>query len=217
MTIPAVPVDDTPDPNPLLTLTGYQQVTGDTSTDSGAFTATLADALDELQRETRRTLLYAQYTERLYVYRNGMVYPTATPLDTTKAVNNPGADPPENVGIFQGNGIWVGWFVPLPSLPIWQGVVPAQTDITYWGGYTGTDGPGPYLPAALKRVIAKVCWYMLHPVTLSGLPGGVKSASVGGVSMSGDLSAMVDRDPALARDIRRWRHPQAKAWDGQTA
>ncbi|HEX3539650.1 MAG TPA: hypothetical protein VHT75_04325 [Acidimicrobiales bacterium] len=211
--IPATPNSGTADTNPLVTVAQYQAVTQDSATSSETVTANLADALDMIQRECRRTLLYAQYTERLYLYRNGQVYPTATPLDTSKAVISPAGT--SNIGIFQGNGIWVGWFIPLPSLPVWVGVVPPQTDITYWGGYTGPAGAGPQLPASLRRIVCKVCWYLSNPAVLTDMPGGVKSVSVGGVSMSGDLASMVSRDRQLGRDIKRWRHPQAHAWDAQ--
>lgn len=216
MTVPATPNAGTADANPLVTYTQYQQVTGDTQfTGQAGFDPYLADAVDEFCRRTRRTLLYAQYTERLYLYKKGLVYPSATPLDVTKGVVSPNGSPPENVGVFQGNGIWVGWFVPLPSLPMWEGVVPPQTDITYWGGYTGPAGPGPLLPTEVKRILCKIAWYLLHPVHLDGIPGGVKSVSVGGVSVSGDLSMMVDTDRRLSASIVRWRHPQAKGWGAQ--
>lgn len=211
--IPATPVAGTKDPNPLVTGDQYSRITGDS--DSLYIDASLNDALVMLQEEMRRTFLYAQYTERLYLYKNGMVYPTATPLDSTKGVLSPGGSPPQTVGIFQGNGIWVGWYIPLPSLPMWTGVVPPQTDITYWGGWTGPAGPGPFLPPKLTRVICKVAWYINHPAALSGMPGGVKSVSIGGVSMSGDLSSMTDRDFQLARDIKKWRKPAVRAWDAQ--
>lgn len=216
MTIPATPNAGTADPNPLVTYTQYQQVTGDTTTAEADWDAALDDALDLFQRRTRRTLLYAQYTERLYLYANGTVFPSATPLDVTKGVQSPNGAPPEDVGVFQGNGIWVGWYVPLPSLPMWEGVVPPQTDITYWGGWTGPSGPGPYLPTSIKRVLARIAWYALHPVTMAGLPAGAKSISVAGVSAAGDLSFMVDSDTRLRKDIVRWRHPHARGWDAQT-
>jgi hypothetical protein len=211
--IPATPVTGTADDNPLVTIVDYQQVTQDTSSDTPTVEGNIADALDMIQRECKRTILYAQYTERLYLYKNGIVYPTATPLDVTKPVNSPAGT--TNIGIFQGNGIWVGWFVPLPSLPVWEGVVPPQTDITYWGGYTGPAGDGPVLPASLKRCVCKVAWYLTHPAMLDQMPGGVKSVSVGGVSISGDLSSMTSRDRQLANEIKRWRHPNVKAFDGQ--
>lgn len=220
--IPAVPNTGTADTNPLVTYQQYAQVTGDTQfANQAEFDVYLDDALDLFQRRTRRTLLYASYTERLYLYQNGMVYPTATPLDTSKGVTSPSGSPPENVGIFQGSGIWVGWYIPLPSLPVWVGVVPPQTDITYWGGYVGPAsslyGTGFGLPASIKRCLCKISWFAAHPTTLAGLPGGAKSTSAAGVSASGgaDLASMVDGDSMLRKEIRRWRHPHAKGFDGQ--
>ena len=213
--IPASPVSGTADPNPLVTFAEYQQVTGDSTSTSDDFGWALTDALDLFQRRTSRTLLYAQYEERLYMYPDGMVYPTATPLDTTKGVTSPNGSPPDDVGVFQGAGIWVGWYVPIPSLPMWSGVVPPQTDITYWGGWTGPDGPGPLLPSGIKRILCRLAWFALHPVTMAGLPVGASSSSVAGVSVAGDLEQMADSDPGLRRQIARWRHAFAKSWDGQ--
>lgn len=211
MTIPAIPNAGTADTNPLVTFEQYQFVTNDQGSTSSNFELALDDALDMLQREMRRTFLYAQYTERLFIYlKSGQVYPTATPLDASKGVSTPTGDPPENVGIFQGNGIWIGWYQPLPSLPMFAGVVPPQTDITYWGGWTQST-----LPAKLRRIICKVCWFILNPVALVGMAGGVKSVSVGGVSISGDLSSFIDCDPQLGRDIRSYRRPQVRAFDAQ--
>lgn len=216
--IPATPVTGTADPHPLVRIQDYARITQDQAalSDPTDLAASLADAIGMVEPETRRTFQYAQYTERLYLYHDGIVYPSATPLDVSKPVVGPaGNTPPDNVGVFQGGGIWVGWYVPLPSLPIFAGVVPPQTDITYWGGWTGPDGPGPFIPPKLVRIICRVAWYILHPAALQGLPGGVKSTSVGGVSISGDLSSMVASDPQLAKDIRRFRKPQVRGWGAQ--
>lgn len=216
--LPSIPNAGTADPNPLVRLADYQRITKDTTTSTDDFEAALADALDDLQREMRRTFLYAQYTERLFLFRNGQVYPTATPLDPSKPVSAPAQETTQNVGIFQGDGIWVGWFIPLPSLPVWQGVVPPQTDITYYGGWVGPDstlyGQRP-IPSKLVRIICRVVWFICNPIALTGMPGGVKSVSIGGVSMSGDLSSFMDADPQLRRDIKRWRKAQVIAWDAQ--
>jgi hypothetical protein len=224
--IPATPEPGTADPNPLVTQDDYQMVTGDCTVDPVAFDYFLADALDQVQRKLTRTLLYANYVERLFLYRNGFVYGSAIPYDTSVAVVNPAMatepDPndPLNASNFQGYAVWVGWYTALPMLPWWSGVVPPQTDISYWGGFVGpgSDLAGErLLPAGLKRAICKVVWYMAHPVFLPGLPGGLKSVSVGGVSMSGDLTAMTMGDKALGCELKRWRHPMARHFAGQTS
>jgi hypothetical protein len=162
--------------------------------------------------ECRRTLLYGQYTEDQYLYPTGMVYPSATPIDTTKAIfsNEEIYDPAvDNApgSIVQGAAVWVGWFSPLPWMPVFSGVLPPQTNITYWGGYTQST-----LPPKLRRCIAKIAYYSLHPYALSGTPGGLKSMSVGGVSISGDLYSFMLGDLQLKRDLRRFRKPQLMAW-----
>jgi hypothetical protein len=98
------------------------------------------------------------------------------------------------------------------------GVVPPQTVITYWGGFVNpTLATGNLashgLPSKVKRMICKIAFYRANPVMLSGIPAGVRSMSVNGVSISGvDLSSMMDSDAQLRKDIKRWRHPQAYHW-----
>jgi hypothetical protein len=174
-----------------------------------------------LQRETKRTFGYGKYREDQYLYGMGMVYPSATPIDRTKPIaagvnlytpNATSASTPAS--IIQGAGIWVGWFTPLPWMPVWTGVIPPQTVITYWGGwqpYGGSPGTTEALPAKLARIIARVAYYILHPALIQ--PYGAKSTSAGGISMAGTLSSMMISDPQLRRDVRRWTRPQARAWD----
>ena len=211
---PVIPAS--PDPRPLLTVDDYIRLTGDSASDPSDIETFIADCLDETARKCNRTWLYGNYTENLYLYTNGMVFPSATPIDVNQQivagseVFNPGN---ENVqtetsnSVVQGAGIWVGWFTPLPWMPVWTGVIPPQTVVTYWGGFVQETVPVP-----LKRLWARVVWNYLHPVTLDGLPLGAKSSSVGGVSLSGDLSSMTMHDPQLKRDLRRWTRRQARSW-----
>ncbi|MCU1494870.1 MAG: hypothetical protein JWO62_2634 [Acidimicrobiaceae bacterium] len=206
--IPATPVAGTADTNELLTFAKYQFITQDTASSSANFDMALDDALDMLQREMHRTFLYAQYVERLYVYRNGQVYPSATPLDSSKPTGT-SSDPDGTISsyVIQGAGIYVGFLNPLPSLPIFSWMIPMQTDVSYWGGYTQTT-----IPAKLARIIARTCWFILNPAHLEGQPGGVKSVSVGGVSMSGDLSSFMANDRQLRLDIARFTRRSARSW-----
>lgn len=214
MTLPLVPnaIAGSPDPNELVTVQAYRSYTKDTASTVNDVKEALADAIDQLCNECRRTFLYGQYTEDQYLYGNGMVYPSATPIDPTKPIfsNEQIYDPAvDNApgSVIQGQGVWVGWFTPLPWMPVFTGVLPPQTNITYWGGYTQAT-----CPPKLRRMFSKVAFYTLNGVGLIGQPAGVKSMSVGGVSISGDLSSFMESDPALKRAIRRWRHPQVSAW-----
>ena len=210
--IPLVPNDvaGSPDPNPLVSVQQYQAVTNDILSGTNDVEDMIAEVIIDVCKECRRTLLYGEYTESQYLYANGMVYPSATPIDVNKAVYSgdpvPIYDPDtDNTGssIIQGDGVWVGWFAPLPWMPFYTGVVPPQTIVTYWGGWTQTT-----LPPRLKRVICTIAYYRLNPVSLLGMPGGVRSMSVGGVSIAGDLSSFMDMDPGVRRELRKWRHPQ---------
>lgn len=202
--IPAIPNAGTGLTVPLVTPAYYQAVTG----------ATVAqDVIDEAtviaEQWCLRTLAHGTYTERLYVNYLGMVYPSALPIDPAGPVTPAGGD-------IQGFGIWVGYFTPLPDMPVWTGVLPAQTDVTYTGGYQPvgtTGGPTPGLPPRLARAICKIAWFLTNPAQLAGMPGGVKATNASGVSVSGDLSSMVLTDTQLERDLNRFRRPQARAWD----
>lgn len=220
--LPLIPnnVSGSPTPYPLVTAAQYQQVTKDVATDMSYVDELVAEAVEDLSHKCERTFTYGQYTESQRLYDNGMVYPSATPIDINQPVvsgveiYDPSTD---NTGssIVQGDGIWVGWFSPLPWMPFYTGVVPAQTVLTYWGGFqnplVATDR-SLALPSAVKRMICKVVFYRANPVMLQNMPGGVKSMSVNGVSISGDLESMMDSDPGLRRAIRAWKHPHAQAW-----
>ena len=218
MMIPATPIPGTADSTPLVTQQDYEQLTGDCGTSDADFAYFLPDALDMLQHALHRTLAYGQYTERLFVYRDGLVYGSAVPYDVNKGLSNPAVPEDFAPGNFQGYAIWIGWYSPLPFLPSMWGTVPPQIDVTYWGGFVGRGSTvaGHLLPAGLKRIICKIIWFMANPAMLPGMPGGTKSQSVGGVSLSGDgLSSMVTSDAALACAIKKWRHPNVRAFAGQ--
>jgi hypothetical protein len=207
-------VTGSPDPNPLVTPDQYSNITKDTSSDVSDIEENLAAAVVTFCEMTHRTALYGNYTESQYLYPNGMVYPSATPIDINQVIqanvagnNNiydpasPGTDPYSS--IIQGTGVWVGWFSPLPWMPFYTGVVPPQTILTYWGGWTNAT-----LPPQVRRIIARIAYKYLNPVSMD-LMGGVQSVSVGGVSVSGHLSNFAVLDPQLKRDIIRWRKARA--------
>lgn len=203
MQVPATPIAGTATVAPLIVPSDYTAVTNGMCTQ-----ADLNDALLLVEVYLTRTLAYGNYKERLYVNRQGYSFPTATPLDTAAATL------PQS-SLVQGDSIWVGYFTPLPDLPVFTGVVQPQADITYWGGYQpyGTvGGPTPALPPMLRRSICKVAWFALNPAQLAGMPGGAKSSSIAGVSLSGDLSSMVLMDSQLRRDLMRYRRPEVHAW-----
>jgi hypothetical protein len=206
-------VEGSPTCEPLVSAQQYQKITKDVASGIDDIDDMITEVIWDLSQECRRTLVYGEYTEAQYLYPNGMVYPSATPIDVNQPVisgvevYDPATD---NTGssIIQGDGVWVGWFSPLPWMPFYTGVVPPQTVLTYWGGYTQQT-----IPPRLRRIICTVALYRLNPVVLLGMPGGTKSMSVGGVSISGDLSSLMDTDPALRKAIRKWRHPQGGyAW-----
>ena len=210
--LPLTPFAGTTDPNPLVSPQQYSSVTGDTISSDEDITESIAEAIAIVCQECNRTLAYGQYQEDKYLYENGMVFPSAVPIDPTKAITsneqiyNPSTDDSPG-SIIQGWGVWVGWFTPLPWMPVFTGVLPPQTNITYWGGFVQST-----LPPRLRRLICRIAYRIQHPNNLSGMPDGVKSVSVNGVSMSGDFTAFALDDPGIRRELIAYTRPDVEAW-----
>jgi len=197
----------------LIHVADYQWVTKDTTSVDADVERALDEALELVEDDTHRKLAYAQHTETLYVYRNGMVYPTNSPVASVSSPTNLAST------AIQGAGVYLGVNIPTPAIVNagdWQAAVPPQAAVTYMGGFQPwgtTDGPTPQLPMTLARVLCRVSFLILHPSTvLSGVPVGAKSASVGDVSISGVLDAFIVVDPSIGRDLKPYRKRQVRAW-----
>lgn len=225
MSLPTPPNEGT-GVGPLMTVSQYQQITGDNDSNAEDVSRELDEAIPGLSMQMRRTIGYGQYTEDCFLYDQGFVYPSATPIDPTKpivsgaedtqAIYNPGSLVDVS-SVIQGAGIWVGFFTPLPWMPIWTGVIPPQTVVTYWGGYypyqadPATIPTGiASLPPKLARIIATVAFYSLHPSIVTTM--GANNTALGGISLAGDLSSFMQFDKNLRRLIRSFTKPQAHAW-----
>lgn len=196
----------------LIHVADYRWVTQDQSTPSGNVEHALDDALDLAEDYCNRRFAYAEHTETLYVYRDGKVYPTNTPVASVTSPANLGST------AIQGAGIYLGVFLPTPAYlnaGDWQAGVPPQSAVTYMGGYQPygvDDGPTSALPTTVFRVVSRIAWLITHPAVLQGVPGGARSAAVGDVSVAGDLSSFVAVDPSIARDLRPYRKRKARGW-----
>jgi hypothetical protein len=217
--IPSTPQPNTGITAPLVTIPQYRQTTKDTTTENEDVTEALLDAEQMVCERCVKTLRYGQYVETQYVYPDGKVYPSATPLDRTKpilaggqSIYNPATT---QSAVIQGAGVLVGWFQPA-YLPVLSGSIPPQTVITYWGGYQpyqADPATTQSLPRSLATILARVAYYSIMAKPLDGVQGNnIKSISVGGVSISGDLDSFLQADSGLRRDMRKWRTPQVKAW-----
>lgn len=193
----------------------YQRITGDTTSLQADVEESLDSAINDACNECKRTLAYGQYKEVQYLYKNGMVFPSATPIDNsmpilsgTDNIFDPLVDTNPST-LIQGQGVWVGWFSPLPWMPVFSGVLPPQTDVEYWGGYTVDT-----IPYKLARAIASMAFYDLHPYFMTNVPGGLSSMSVGGVSISSKsgFSSGLYQDTQIKKILRRFRHPQVRPW-----
>jgi len=191
----------------------YVRWTGDTTSNPSDVTAALADAEAAVDEHCHRTFAYGSYTETLYIYPDGKVYPSATPL---VAVTNPAGQ-----WSIQGAGVWIGWWDPYPILANTyssaQGGYPPQTTITYTGGYQAygiTTGPTPGLPVKVARAIAQLAWKSVHPIQLPNLPGNVNSVHVGDVGYSGTKPLTVGEliDDAMAQTLSGFVRRDVRAW-----
>ena len=212
LVLPLTPEPGTGDTTPLVSVQQYRSITSDTKPDDDDVAGALEETITLVCQECNRTLRYGQYREVKYLYANGMVFPSAVPIDPTKAISSgeqiydPATD--DNPGsVIQGWGVWVGWFTPLPWMPVFTGVLDPQTQIMYWGGYTQQT-----IPPRLRRLICRIAYKLLHPNNMAGLPGGVKSVSVNGVSVSGDLTAFSWRDPGIDMELVAFTRPDVEAW-----
>jgi hypothetical protein len=199
MSIPA-------DASSLVDTVYYARVTGDTSSDDSATTEALNDALGLIQDEIGRVLALGSYVETLRVYRNGTVYPSATPIASIEA---PDID---QVSI-QGAGVYIGYWNPAPAVTYgeFNSGIPPQTTLTYTGGYTADT-----LPTKLKRAICRTAFNILHPSSLAGLPGGVNRVQVGdvGYSAAGSTALRINDplDDSIRADIKGYRNPNFRGW-----
>lgn len=196
----------------LVDVATYRRVTNDTAGADPAVTTALTDAQQLAGEHCHRDFAYGSHTETLYVNRNGLVYPANTPIAT---ITDPANLAPTAI---QGAGVYLGYFLPVPAMVNagdWNAAVPPQAAITYTGGYQPigtTDGPTPQIPGRLARILCRIAYLILHPVVLDGLPVGVKSASVNGVSVSGSFEQLAAVDPSLRADLQPYRHRQARGW-----
>lgn len=183
----------------LIYVANYRTVTGDEDTAS----ARVEEALDNAYRlaceETRRSFTYGEHTETLEVFANGAVYPAVTPL---ALVSSPSGATVRSGGVYASSA----W----PSSPF--SPLPATQTVTYTGGYHPFgSGTPPELPFKLVRAICRIAYLMLHPASMvsAGVPAGAKAASVGDVSLSGDLSGFVAVDASIGRDLRGYKRRRA--------
>lgn len=196
---------------PLVDYGRYARWTGDTTSNTTDVTAAMVDAEAAVNEACNRTFRYGTYTETLYVYTNGIVYPSVTPLEAVTS---------DNQTVIQGAGIWVGWFDPSPILSdYWggRGGFPPQATITYTGGYQPvgtTDGATDPLPLAVARAIAQITWTALHPVTLPGVPANANSVHTGdvGYSAQGPLTAADLIPDTVAASLAPYRKRRVHGW-----
>lgn len=193
----------------------YARVTGDTDAYGPGMADLFNDAQTLVEEHCNRTFRYGTYTERVYVYGNGLAYPKATPIASIASPAN---------SVIQGNGVWIGPFFLFPfsgfvwgygpdAMPSRQ-AFPLQADLTYTGGYQpyGTTGPTPALPAKLAYAICQVAYNIRHTSELPNVPYGATSVHVGDVGYSGNLEPASPLDSSIQIRLKGFvRHP-VRGW-----
>lgn len=194
-----------PDSSSLVTITDYAAVTQDSTSSDPAVQNALDAALGLIQDNTGRTLVLGTYLETLYIYQNGTVYPSATPIQSVTS--------PAGGNSVQGAGVVVNswWPTTAGGGGAFLAGRPAQIDLTYTGGFTATT-----LPVKLKRALCRTAFNILHPSQLAGLPGGVNSVHVGDVGYSAagsqSLRTFDPLDDGILKDIKGFRNPNFRGW-----
>lgn len=196
-----------PDSSSLVSIEDYLRITQDTSAQSDTdLQPALDEALGLIQDNISRVLVYGTYVETLRIYKNGAVYPSATPL---AAVVSPALP----AGCIQGAAIYMGMFNPAPIINYGYGMgaITPQATITYTGGFTSAT-----LPIKLKRALCRAAFNILNPSQLTGLPGGVNRVQVGDVGYSaagsGSLRTFEALDDGILADIKGFRNQNWRGW-----
>jgi hypothetical protein len=198
--MPRTPLPGTGFTGPLVSFTTYQRITKDTSSNRYDVENAVMEVTADLSRELQRTLVYGNYNELLFVNKLGFTWPSALPISQ---VDSPfGAD-------LQGFQVWIGFYLPLPDMPVWSGVIPPQSYVVYWGGFTDKT-----LHPKLQRLISTMVWYRLNAEPLVGVPAGATSVHVGSVGYSapGGISQFIYNDREMRRTKERFARTPPRAW-----
>jgi hypothetical protein len=189
---------------PLVLATRYASITGDTDTAASAVEEALVEAIDALEDVLDRPLAEEERTELLRPYRDGRLWPRATPIT--------------DGGDYQVDGEGLRYSTPWPAAPF--GVLGDEqtgVSVTYTGGFVershedNIDAPNR-LPTYIERDLCFAAWRLLHPpaLTASNVPAGAVSAQVGDVSVSygpgGARSTSDVLDGVWSRMTLGWRY-----------
>lgn len=185
----------------------YGRITGDDDAYGAGMADILSDAQKAVEEHCKRKLAYGTYTESVYLYRDGKVYPRNTPLEAM-------TDPAEIT--LQGDGAIVNWFIMVENIPWFFPGYPPQLTVSYRGGYQPygtTDGPTAELPFKLARAICQVAYNIRHSSQMPNVPLGATSVHVGDVGYSGNfLEPSAAIDYRIAQTLAGFvKHP-VRAW-----
>lgn len=165
----------------LVSNESYTAITGDSTSDSDAITAALAEAQREVEAYLRHPIECAERTEALRAFPPfGRVYPNATPII---AVSDPSITQVEGYSLIASNNFFF-----LGNVFLSLGVDPydhyLRIAVTYVGGWIGDDdytallplgfdtGPA-LLPSKVRRAIAYLARENLVPTVNPSEAGAI--------------------------------------------
>lgn len=196
----------------LVTEVYFRSVTGDYETAASAVEENLDAAQSMIQEYLQRTLPYGTYTERLQLWPNRHVYPSAVPvteipvsatyyIHDEATIHNASPEDSPNVD-------WP--FVDVSTEPFggWRGsgydARYGYSTVTYTGGFTAST-----LPVTIRQAIVKLAHSLPLQYTSSVRPGGASSVGVGDVRMSWraeDTASVLDQFvPGLSKLLKGYR------------
>lgn len=175
----------------LCDVARYQLVTNDTISGSADIETALLYAQDLLEDALGRPglLEFGDHTETLLIARDGNLYPTCWPLDSTS----------EGLRVI-GDVIYAPTPDASPAVPgAWPRCEPLVATITYTGGLDPDAARGTrfYVPACVAEDIAWAAWEHLQVNSETRFP-------VGAISVSSGDQAVGFKDAVGARPKTCW-------------
>jgi len=190
----------------------YRTLTGDYTTAASAIEANLDEAEGLLGEYLQRTLPYGTYTERLKLWPDRVVYPSAIPLSSVPAsANYQIYDEATMMNVTSDDIPAFDW----PVVPYLDQPWPASrgseyethysyATVLYTGGFTSET-----LPITLRRAIVKLARALPLAFAATAKIAGAGMTRVGDVQVNynkAELEAIIDQYvPGLSKEVHGYR------------
>lgn len=177
-----------------VTVDGYRVHTGDRTTAATVVTGALVEAEELLVEELRRDLAWGSRTEKLRIYPDGAVYPSAWPI-TTAALP------------IAGRALLGAAPDATPFVGVYGDVTVNLATVTYTGGFDDGTHSEP-LPRALAHAIYDLARALASDMAPG--PAGATQVRVGDVAITyantAGLSGLDAHLPGLSARVARYRN-----------